>query len=50
VDIALQNQAREVLDVLSRAQKVFGGERPPADPPAFVPPRDLERDLGSGWF
>jgi hypothetical protein len=48
--LGLQEQTREVLGVLSRAQKVFGGERPPADPPAFVPPPDLEQDLGRGWF
>jgi hypothetical protein len=50
VDIALQQQARNVLDVLSRAHKVFGGDRPPADPPAFVAPRDLEDNLGRGFF
>jgi len=50
VDIGLQQQASYVLAVLSRAQKVFGGDRPPADPPAFVPPPDLEQNLGCGWF
>ncbi|HYB35756.1 MAG TPA: hypothetical protein VEF72_08240 [Mycobacterium sp.] len=50
MDIELQQQASYVLAVLSRAQKVFGGDRPPADPPAFVPPPDLEQNLGCGWF
>ena len=50
MDFALQQQAGEVLELLSRAQNVFGGEHPPADAPAFVPPPDLEYHLGGGWF
>jgi hypothetical protein len=50
VDAALQEQADNVLVVLSRVQRVFGGDRPPADPPAFLPPRDLEDNLGRGSF
>ena len=43
-------QADVVLDVLARVQKVFGGDRAPADPPAFAPPRGLEDDMGHGLF
>jgi hypothetical protein len=50
VDLALEQPTNSVLDVLSRARKVFGGERPPADAPAFVPPRELEDDLGRESF
>ncbi|BBZ15060.1 hypothetical protein [Mycobacterium branderi] len=50
MDSALQRQASEVLNVLSRAQKVFGGDTAPADPPAFAPPPDLEHNLGLGRF
>lgn len=50
MDFALQQQAGEVLELLSRAQNTFGGERPPADAPAFAPPQDLEHNLGGGWF
>jgi hypothetical protein len=50
VDIALQQQAGQVLDVLSRAKKVFGGDTTPVDPPSFLPPEDLEQNLGRGWF
>ena len=49
MDAALQQQASNVLDLLSRVQQLFGGERLPADPPAFVPPPELE--AGSGpWL
>jgi hypothetical protein len=50
VDPALLQQASDVLAVLNRAQQLFGGDRPPADPPAFVAPADLEDNLGRGWF
>jgi hypothetical protein len=49
VDDALQHQADIVIQVLSHAQKVFGGDQAPADPPAFVAPTDLEQQLGD-WF
>jgi hypothetical protein len=48
--MALQQQTNTVLSLLARAQNVFGGERPPADPPAFVAPADLEDDLGCGRY
>ena len=47
---ALQQQASEVLALLNRAQQLFGRDEPPADPPAFVAPADLEDNLGRGWF
>ena len=50
MDAALHQQAANVLVVLSRAQLLFGGDAPPADLPAFVPPPGLEADLGRGWF
>jgi hypothetical protein len=50
VDPALEQQAGNVLVVLNRARQLFGGDRPSADPPAFVAPADLEDDLGRGWF
>lgn len=46
----LEHEAQQVLGVVSRAQHVFGGEVPPAEPPAFVPRRNLEDDLGRGHF
>jgi hypothetical protein len=49
VDDALQEQANLVLQVLSRARRVFGADQAPADPPAFVAPADLEQHLGN-WF
>jgi hypothetical protein len=50
VDAALHQEATNVLGLLSRAQQLFGGDAPPADPPAFVAPPELETDLGCGWF
>jgi hypothetical protein len=50
VDAALHQVATNVLGLLSRAQQLFGGDAPPADPPAFVAPPELEADLGRGWF
>ena len=50
MDAALHQQVTHVLGVLSRAQQLFGGDVPPADPPAFAAPPDLEADLGGGWF
>jgi hypothetical protein len=50
VEASLQQQANTVLEILSRAQRVFGGSRPPADPPTHVPPRDLEDNLGRGLY
>jgi hypothetical protein len=50
VDAALHQETTNVLGLLSRAQQLFGGQAPPADPPAFFAPADLEADLGRGWF
>jgi hypothetical protein len=50
VDAALHQEASKVLGLLSRAQQLFGGDEPPADPPAFVAPPGLDADLGRGWF
>ena len=50
MDAALHQEASNVLGLLSRARQLFGGDVPPADPPAFVAPPDLEADLGGGWF
>jgi hypothetical protein len=50
VDTALHHEATNVLELLSRTQHLFGGQAPPADPPAFVAPPNLEADLGRGWF
>jgi hypothetical protein len=50
VDVSLQQQASHVLDLLSRAQKVFGCDEHPSPPPAFVNRADLEDDLGRGRF
>jgi hypothetical protein len=50
VDVGVELQVNRVLGVLSRAQQVFGAGRPPADPPVFVPSRDLEDNLGRGHF
>ena len=50
MDRALQQEATNVLAVLARARQLFGGDQPPADPPAFMAPPDLEQNLGRGWF
>lgn len=46
----LEQEAQQVLGVVSHAQHVFGGGVPPTEPPAFAPRRDLEDDLGGGYF
>lgn len=46
----LEHEAQQVLGVVSHAQRIFGGDVPPAEPPAFAPRRDLEDDLGKGYF
>lgn len=43
-----EQQARQVLMVLDRVQRVFGGERSAEAPPEFRPPRDLMNNLGLG--
>jgi hypothetical protein len=50
VNPKLEQEADTVLAVLSRAQDVFGGDIPPAAPPGFAVGRDLEDDLGRGYF
>lgn len=50
MDVGVQHQVTHVLAVLSRAQQVFGADRPPADTPVFAAPRDLEDNLGHGRF
>ena len=50
VNISLQERASNVLDLLSRAQKVFGGDEHRSPLTAFVNRVDLEDDLGRGRF
>jgi hypothetical protein len=50
VDISVQHQACRVLNMLERAQKVFGAGQPTEPVPSFVDRRDLETDLGRGRF
>lgn len=50
MDDGLQYQTDAVLRALTHARTVFGGDGLPVDPPAFVPPADLEDDLGGGWY
>ena len=47
---ALHHEASHALELLAKVQQLFGGPAAPADPPAFVPPPDLEHNLGGGWF
>ncbi|MUL48335.1 hypothetical protein FZI85_27465 [Mycobacterium sp. CBMA293] len=46
----LEREALSVKGVLSRAKKIFGGDVAPIMPPDFVAPRDLEDNLGKGYF
>ncbi|MFA1703542.1 hypothetical protein ACDT10_11540 [Mycobacterium intracellulare] len=46
----LEQEAQQVLGVVSHARHVFGGDVPPTEPPVFAPRRDLEDDLGLGHF
>jgi hypothetical protein len=50
VDPKLKDEARNVLTVVSHAHNVFGGDIVPATPPAFTGDRDLEDNLGRGYF
>jgi len=50
VNPRIEREIDSVLNVVTRAHKLFGGDTPPADPPAFTPRRDLEDDLGRGHF
>ena len=46
----LEQEVERVLGVVARAQNVFGGVTPPAEPPAFAARGDLEDNLGRGYF
>lgn len=46
----LKQQAAQVLDMLSRAQVVFGGDQEPAAPSESATPAQLEDNLGLGFF
>ena len=46
----VEAEADKLLATVSRALTVFGAPTPPADPPVFAAPRDLEDDLGRGQF
>jgi hypothetical protein len=50
VDVLLQERASNVLDLLSRARKVLGGDEHQSPPTAFVNRVDLEDDVGRGRF
>lgn len=47
MDVALRQQAGDVLDMLSRAQKLFGCAAASLPPPFVLPP-DLETGLERG--
>jgi hypothetical protein len=50
VNPRIEEEVGRVLDVVVRAQKVFGGDAFPPDPPVFAARRDLEDDLGRGYI
>jgi hypothetical protein len=50
VESGLRQQASEVLDLVGRAKKVFGGDRAPQRPPTFAAPRDLEDGIARDRF
>jgi hypothetical protein len=50
VNPKLEQETETVLAVVSRARDVFGGDAAPTAPPAFAADRDLEDDLGRGYF
>jgi hypothetical protein len=50
VDPKLEQQTQRVLGLVARAHNVFGGDTAPAGPPEFAAPRDLEDNLGKGYF
>src|ERR1700752_3904144 len=47
---ALHQHTSAARGLLTGARQLFGGDTPPADPPAFAAPADLEADLGRGPF
>jgi hypothetical protein len=50
VNPKLKQEVETVLGVVARAQNVFGGDSTPPEPPVFSAPRDLEDNLGHGYF
>jgi len=50
VSVNLNKNADTVLRALARAQHLFGGQTSSSPPPEFAPPRDLEDNLGLGFF
>ena len=50
VDTTKDQLLTQVFTALSRAQKLFGEDTPPVDPPVFAAHRDLEEGLGRGAF
>lgn len=49
-DPTLVQQASDVLGLVTRARKVFGGDSTPERPPAFAAPRDLEEAISRDRF
>jgi hypothetical protein len=50
VNPKLKQEADTVLGVVSCAQDVFGGQIAPTEPPGFAAGRDIEDNLGRGYF
>jgi hypothetical protein len=46
VNLRIEREVDRVIAVVTYAQKVFGGDTAPADPPVFAPCRGLLDDLG----
>ena len=51
MDSALHHEASHTLELLAKVSSFSVALCcRTADPPAFVPPPDLEHNLGGGWF
>jgi hypothetical protein len=50
VNPKLEQEADTVLGLVHRAQNVFGGDKPPTEPPQFAADRHIEDNLGRGYF
>ena len=50
MDAVNEQMLTDTLRALTRAQKLFGVDTTPVDPPVFAPARDLEDGLGRGTF